>query len=40
MAVFERIVWRVRCSSVRSRIGAGMGFWVELYAAIRFDRQR
>jgi transposase len=40
MAVFERIVWRVRCSSVRSRIGAGMGSRVELYAAIRFDRQR
>jgi transposase len=30
----------VRCSSVHSRIGAGMGSRVELYAAIRFDAQR
>src|SRR5437762_4922549 len=35
-----RIFGVVRCSSVRSRIGAGMGSRVELYAAIRFDRQR
>ena len=37
---FGRIVGVVRCSSVRSRIGAGMGSRVELYAAIRFDWQR
>jgi transposase len=35
-----RIFGVVRCSSVRSRIGAGMGSRVELYAAIRFDWQR
>ena len=38
--MFERIVWCVGCSSVRSRIGVGMGSRVELYAAIRFDWQR
>jgi transposase len=38
--MFERIVWCVGCSSFRSRIGAGMGSRVELYAAIRFDWQR